>query len=149
MMSEDSEMMMEKAKGQGRGARRGSGGYLMRASEMEQPARAGHFLTEFGQSQRLLIDGASKVGSVPQVLMMMNGSAQEMLTNASSPVIQQIDKGADADQKVDILFMSLMNRAPSASEREIAKKEAEASGPAAWSNMVWALLNTREFIFIQ
>lgn len=149
MMSEDSEMMMEKGKGQGRGARRASGGYLMRASEMEQPARAGHFLTEFGQSQRLLIDGASKVGSVPQVLMMMNGSAQEMLTNASSPVIQQIEKGADVDQKVDVLFMSLMNRAPSASEREIAKKEAEASGPGAWSNMVWALLNTREFIFIQ
>ena len=145
MMEEGSEMMMEK----GKGARRAGGGYLMRASEMEQPARPGHFLTEFGQSQRLLIDGSSKVGSVPQVLMMMNGSAQEMLTNTSSPVIQQIEKGADTNQKTEILFMSLMNRAPSASEREIAKKEADANGPSAWPNMVWALLNTREFIFIQ
>ncbi|MBL9131317.1 MAG: DUF1549 domain-containing protein, partial [Verrucomicrobiaceae bacterium] len=39
---------------------------LRRAAELEQPARAGHFLTDFGQSPRNLIDGSSKVGSVPQ-----------------------------------------------------------------------------------
>ncbi len=49
---------------------------LMRASELEQPAPPGHFLREFGQSERLLADGGVKSGSVPQVLMMMNGQAQ-------------------------------------------------------------------------
>jgi hypothetical protein len=50
-------------------------------SELEQPAPNGHFLIDFGQSPRNLIDGSSKIGSVPQVLMMMNGKAQEMLTS--------------------------------------------------------------------
>jgi hypothetical protein len=144
-------MMMDdtKKKGGYRMARRGGGGMLMRASEMEQPARAGHFLTEFGQSQRLLIDGASRVGSVPQVLMMMNGNAQEMLTNQSSPVLRKIEETEGVDARTDVLFMSLMNRQPTTKERELARKESEANGSYAWSNMVWALLNTREFIFIQ
>jgi hypothetical protein len=151
MSDEDGDTMMmddTKKKGGYRMARRG-GGALMRASEMEQPARAGHFLTEFGQSQRLLIDGGSRVGSVPQVLMMMNGNAQEMLTNQSSTVLKKIGEAESLDDKTDILFMSLMNRQPTAKERELAKKETDANGSYAWSNMVWALLNTREFIFIQ
>ncbi len=46
---------------------------LMRASEIVQPAPAGHFLVDFGQSPRTLIDGSSKIGTVPQVLTIMNG----------------------------------------------------------------------------
>lgn len=122
---------------------------MLRASELEQPARAGHFLTEFGQSQRLLADGTSRNGSVPQVLMMMNGNTQAMLTRSDSPVIKAIDKASDVDQKIDTAFLSLLNRHPSESEKGIAKKEVESSGSEAFPNIVWALLNTREFIFMQ
>ena len=122
---------------------------MLRASELEQPARPGHFLTEFGQSPRMLIDGTSKNGSVPQVLMMMNGSAQAMLTSNASPVLRAIEKTEGEDQKIDTLFLSVLNRHPSENEKSIAKKEIAASSTEAFPNMVWALINTREFIFMQ
>ena len=146
-------MMMEKAAAnaapKGRGMGRNSGRAFARASELPQPAQDGHFLTEFGQSRRLLIDGSSKAGSVPQVLMLMNGSAQSMLTSSGSPVISKIEKAATPDEKVDSLFLSVMNRKPSENEKAIAKREIETSGSEAFPNMVWALINTREFIFVQ
>ncbi len=56
---------------------------LLRAAELDQPAQPGHFLREFGQSARVSIDGANRQGSEPQVLMLMNGPVQDMLTNPS------------------------------------------------------------------
>lgn len=154
-MEGDSDMMMmekaaKDAAPKGRGMRRGGGGReFARASELPQPARDGHFLTEFGQSRRLLIDGSSRVGSVPQVLMLMNGSAQSMLTSGGSPVIQNIEKAATPEEKIETMFLSIMNRKPTDSEKAIAKREVESGGGEAFPNMVWALINTREFIFMQ
>jgi hypothetical protein len=36
-------------------------------------------------------------------------------------------------------------------EREVAsaKREIRSAGPAGYGNVIWALLNTREFLFIQ
>lgn len=153
MEGSGSEMMMEAGKAGGDRPRRmgrGAGSNaLLRASELEQPAREGHFLTEFGQSRRLLIDGGSKVGSVPQVLMLMNGDAQAMLTSGNSPIIQTIEKAATPDEKVETMFLSVMSRHPTEQEKAIAKREMETGGAEAFPNLVWALINTREFIFIQ
>lgn len=122
---------------------------LLRASELPQPERGGHFLAEFGQSPRQLIDGGSKAGSVPQVLMMMNGGAQEMLTNRQSLIFRAMDKVEDPAGKTEALFLSVMSRKPTEKEQEIAKREVEANGEQGYANMIWALINTREFIFIQ
>jgi hypothetical protein len=122
---------------------------LRRAAEIEQPARGGHFLTEFGQSQRLVIDGGNKVGSVPQVLMMMNGKAQEMLTNQESLIFRTMDKVNSPSDKVEAVFLSILSRKPSLGEKDIAKRGMEAAGGDGFSNLIWALINTREFMFVQ
>jgi len=122
---------------------------LRRAAEIEQPARSGHFLTEFGQSQRLVIDGGNKVGSVPQVLMMMNGKAQEMLTNKDSLIFRTMDKVNSPADKVEAVFLSILSRKPSLGEKDIAKRGMEAAGGDGFSNLIWALINTREFMFVQ
>lgn len=121
---------------------------LRRAAELEQPARPGHFLIEFGQSPRNLIDGSSKIGSVPQVLMMMNGKAQEMLTNNDSLIFRTMEKVKSPSEKVEALFMSVLSRRPTMQEKDIAKR-ALSSGDDGYANMIWALINTREFIFVQ
>ncbi len=124
-----------------------NGMILRRAAEIEQPAPGGHFLAEFGQSQRMVIDGGSKVGSVPQVLMMMNGKAQEMLTSQDSLIFRTMKKVTSPEEKVEAVFLSVLSRKPTYSEKEIAKRE---SGNAdSFSNLIWALINTREFMFIQ
>jgi hypothetical protein len=138
------------AEGEGPGKFLSYGGMrLLRASELPQPERGGHFLAEFGQSPRMLIDGGSTVGSVPQVLMMMNGGAQEMLTNRQSLIFRSMDKVNSPSDKLETLFLSVMNRKPTLREKDIAKREISASGEEAYSNIIWALINTREFIFIQ
>ncbi len=126
-----------------------AGWRLLRASELPQPERGGHFLAEFGQSPRQLIDGGSRAGSVPQVLMMMNGGAQEMLTNRQSLIFRAMDKIEDPAGKTEALFLSVMSRKPTEQELQIAKREVEANGEQGYANVIWALINTREFIFIQ
>ncbi len=121
---------------------------LRRASTLEQPAPNGHFLIDFGQSPRALIDGSVKTGSVPQVLMMMNGKAQQMLTSPDSLVFRTMEKVKSPPEKVEALFVSVLSRRPTLQEKEIAKR-ALSGGEDGYANMIWALINTREFIFIQ
>ncbi|MFM2168889.1 MAG: hypothetical protein RIS79_3260 [Verrucomicrobiota bacterium] len=156
------DMMMEGASKKAKGKSKDEGSSMMmenaslsygsmvlrRAAELDMPARPGHFLTEFGQSPRNLIDGSSKIGSVPQVLMMMNGSAQEMLTNNDSLIFKTMEKVKSPPEKVEALFMSVLNRRPTLSEKDIAQR-ALSSGDDGYANMIWALINTREFIFVQ
>jgi hypothetical protein len=139
---EGSSMMMENA------SLSYGGMVLRRAAELDMPARPGHFLIEFGQSPRNLIDGSSKIGSVPQVLMMMNGAAQGMLTNEDSLIFKTMDKVKSPPEKVEALFMSVLSRRPTLSEKDIAQR-ALSSGDDGYANMIWALINTREFIFVQ
>jgi hypothetical protein len=47
------------------------------------------------------------------------------------------------------MFMTIMNRRPTLQEKDIAKRELSGSGEEGYSNMIWALINTREFIFVQ
>jgi hypothetical protein len=125
------------------------GSRLLRASELPQPERGGSFLADFGQSPRTLIDGGSRVGNVPQVLAMMNGSAQQMLTERSSLIFRAIDAAKDPAAKVDTVFLAIMNRLPTLQEKDIAKREITAHGDEGYASMIWALINTREFIFVQ
>ncbi|MES2736202.1 MAG: DUF1549 domain-containing protein [Verrucomicrobiota bacterium] len=122
---------------------------LMRSSEIQQPAPGGHFLIDFGQSPRNIIDGSSRIGNVPQVLMMMNGKAQKMLTSSDSLVLRTMNKVTGPSDKVERMFMTIMNRRPTLQEKEIAKRALSASGEDGYGNMIWALINTREFMFIQ
>ena len=156
----DDMMMDSKGKGKGKADTKSAGDMmenatltyngmvLRRAATLEQPAPNGHFLIDFGQSPRLLIDGSVKAGSVPQVLMMMNGKAQQMLTSPDSLIFRTMEKVKSPPEKVEALFVSVLNRRPTLSEKDIAKR-ALSGGEDGYANMIWALINTREFIFIQ
>lgn len=123
---------------------------LMRASELEQPAQDGHFLREFGQSARTTIDGGVKAGSQPQVLMLMNGATQEMLTSRDSLILRRMMKEDLPKKQVEVLYLSVLSRKPTAAEKAKALAELNASGDEAGAaNLVWALLNGLEFMFVQ
>ena len=123
---------------------------LMRASEIEQPAPDGHFLREFGQSNREVIDGASKAGSQPQVLMLMNGIAQEMITNQDALPFRTMFKEELPKKQIETLYLTLLARKPTAEERTKALAELNSSGEQQGAqNLVWALINGLEFMFVQ
>jgi hypothetical protein len=81
--------------------------------------------------------------------MMMNGAGQSMLTSSSSLLFRTMDKAPEAAGKVETVFLSVLGRRPTAPEQEIAKRNIDTAGTEAYSNLIWALVNTREFIFVQ
>jgi hypothetical protein len=120
---------------------------LARASELPQPDKDQHFLRMFGQSDRQIADSGADEGSIPQVLMLMNGEAQNVLRSPKSRVLATaIDQKSPSDQ-VTSLYLSFFSRHPTATELKDGS-EALKSGMSV-SDLTWVLFNTREFVFVQ
>ncbi len=122
---------------------------LMRAAELEQPAPPGHFLRVFGQSERLFIDGGNTFGSQPQVLMLMNGSVQEMITNPDSLMIRSAKKRESAEEQVKDIFLTVLARKPTAAELTRSVAAVKEAPETASSDLIWSLLSGLEFLFVQ
>jgi hypothetical protein len=115
---------------------------LVRASELHQPARPEHLLGALGQSAREQIDGSSLEANVPQVLSLRNGFVDKfILGTPASPARRAKDLAA--------VFRTVLSREPSAQERERWAPEVARRGSAALNDLIWALVNTREFIFVR
>ena len=124
---------------------------LARASELPLPVPANHFLRQFGQGDRQLIDGANTDGSVSQILTMFNGQITHMMLESGSVIYDNLVKARSSTQAIDIIFLSILNRKPTSSELDVARKEVAGNRKATVGigNIVWALINTKEFLFIQ
>ena len=120
----------------------------LRAAELESPAPRGHYLREFGQSDRETIENANSDASVPQALAMMNGSLLPQITNRYSQLMLTVSKAQYPDDKVAAAYMTILSRQPSAREKEVWLK-AQDSGLSSMEDLVFSLLNTQQFIFIQ
>ena len=95
---------------------KGYSGNLMRASEIETPAPPGHFLREFGQSDREVIENSSSESSVPQTLTLLNGVFYKALFDPKSPLSRNLLKANSSEKKIKVLFLSILNRNPSPEE---------------------------------
>lgn len=123
---------------------------FVRASELASPAPAGHFLRQFGQSDRELIDTASTEPSVTQALTLLNGLVEKtLLGNPKSVLRKNLADAKEPVQKIKVIFLSILGRMPTQAELAAANREVRDSGEKGYGNIVWALLNTREFMFIQ
>jgi hypothetical protein len=118
---------------------------LARASEIQQPAPENHFLRLFGQSDRLVSDTNTVDGSVPQLLQLMNGPVQEMITKNSLAMNAAAQEKKPTDQ-ITSLYLSFLGRTPSSAE--IAKSTEALKEGLTLSDVAWVLLNSREFLFI-
>lgn len=140
------------------------GEQMFRASELRQPMPAGHFLRMFGQSDKQLIENQFTQGSSPQVMALLNGTiTNKVLTSPDAYLIKEIAQGSGSKRdNIDKIFLSVLTRYPSSEEKSMAqsgmraktdrdmsekqKLEVEAD---AIGNVIWALVNTREFLFVQ
>jgi hypothetical protein len=122
---------------------------LLRAAELKQPEEPGHFLREFGQSARISVDGNNSTGSQPQVLMLMNGPVQQMLIDSQSLVFRNMSKHTTPEGKVEALFLTLLARKPNGEELQHALEAITEDPENAYPNLIWALANSLEFLFLQ
>jgi hypothetical protein len=120
---------------------------IMRASELQTPAPRGHFLREFGQSDRELIENANEAASVPQALNLMNGNISELLGNPYSVLGQALAGCATPTEEIRTIYRLMLTREPTAAETERLLREYKHEPAKAAGNIIWAMLNTQQFIF--
>jgi hypothetical protein len=120
---------------------------IARASELRSPAPNGHVLQMFGQSDRLLLDSAIKEANTTQVLSMMNGAVEKLVVANRDAHIYALSEGSEKD-RIRALFYGILSRAPSESEMQLMETEVEERSRKGYRNIVSALVNSREFIFV-
>jgi hypothetical protein len=125
------------------------GQILVRASELPSPLPPGHFLRQFGQSDREQIEASSLDGSVPQVLQMFNGPITHMMLDPQSIMYRNVTAEKDPEKRVDVIFVSVLCRKPVTEEKKAALDEIKKHGNAGYGNVIWSLVNTPEFLFVQ
>jgi hypothetical protein len=121
---------------------------LVRAAELRSPTPPEHFLRKFGQSSREVIEGASSESDVTQVLSLVNGHVEKNIISESRSVIYKaIDAATTPEDKVKAAFLAILTRYPTPAEMDLMLPEAK-KGRDGIKNIIYALLNTNEFIFI-
>ncbi len=128
---------------------RGISTNFTRSSNLSSPAPAGHFLREFGQSDREVIENADDQASVPQALTLLNGTTFDTVTNTYSVLSREVTAAPTPMDRLDTIYLSLLARRPTADERVTLMAAEMNRGDNVYRDVIYALLNSQEFFFIQ
>jgi hypothetical protein len=120
---------------------------FIRASEMPLPLPLGHFLRQFGQSDRREIDAFSRDPNTTHSLALMNGELTTRVLADDSYLRRQIAASkAVGEQRTQLIYRAILIR--SATAEELAEMAAMTKGsPTPEQDIIWALLNSPEFLF--
>jgi hypothetical protein len=111
-----------------------------------------YFLTVFGRPDNSSACECerSQDSSLAQSLHLLNSKGlQEKLSGAEGRAAALAKDKAGPEDRVRLLFLSLNARTPSADETKKAVDyvTAREGKPAAWEDLIWALINSKEFLF--
>jgi hypothetical protein len=123
--------------------------YMVRAIDLRAPAPNGHFLREFGQSDRELVENANEDATVGQALMLLNGKTFTQMMNPYTLISRTLRRTETADASIDMIYLSLFSRKATAEEKALLTPVIEGNGVTGKGDALWAALNTRQFYFIQ
>lgn len=144
-------MMMEEGKKNPKKGAAQMGPNIPLASEQYSPIRAGSFLDQFGMPQREVISEGSSEPNLIQALYMMN-SGEVMRATVPNPnhrLFNDLKALGEPEAMVNEIWLRLFARAPSSAEKEKALSYLKQVGirGGAVVDLVWALVNNREFLF--
>ncbi|MDA3959330.1 MAG: DUF1549 domain-containing protein [Planctomycetota bacterium] len=119
----------------------------VRASELKQPMPPGHFLRDFGQSDRQTIDASNREATVVQALTLLNGTVDQVILSKNAKLTQHLRATSSRDQRIRLLFLAVLAREPADHEWQAAREISGGNADAAAADLTWALINTTEFLF--
>ena len=122
---------------------------MARAIDLSSPARRGHFLRDFGQSDRDIIDNSSSHASVPQSLYLLNSPLAVAIANRNSVLGSELDRAISPIEKISVIYRTMLTREPTERETNRILTDYQQYGDETFEDLVWALLNSRQFLFIQ
>ena len=122
---------------------------LKRASELRSPAPTGHFLREFGQSDREQIENANTEPAVTQVLSMMNGFIEKNIAQDKNTVLMSNVLNAKREHVIEVIYLTMLSRRPTKFELKTWATDFQKSPMNAYTDLIWMLANSNEFIFVR
>ncbi|MFN0076835.1 MAG: DUF1549 domain-containing protein [Prosthecobacter sp.] len=122
---------------------------FIRASETPLPLPLGHFLRQFGQSDRREIDAFNRDPNTTHSLALMNGDLTTRAIAADSLLRRQLTASKTAgEQRTQLIYRAILVR--TATAEELAEMAAlTKDSPTPEQDTIWALLNSPEFLFNQ
>jgi hypothetical protein len=123
-----------------------------RAIQLPDPRVASYLMDVFGRPQRVITCECERTGqpNIAQALHLLNGSFLNQKIAHPTGRVEQLVKGATKPQAVvEELYLVTLSRPPSAEEAARAQGWLkEAPNAKEWAqDLLWALLNSREFLF--
>ncbi len=113
---------------------------------------ATHFLTTFGHPRRDIMEARSNAPSLGQALHMMNGDVLAGRMDAEGFIVDALlERGFGDSEIVDALYARAFARKPDAAERSALEgyladeRRAGRNRRQGLANLLWAILNTKEF----
>lgn len=120
----------------------------VRAAELDSPALRGHPLRDLGQSDRDFVENGSTDASVAQALLLMNSQIATQVLSRQSQLMLRSKYAPNDEKKLETVYLMLLSRKPTSHEILVWNK-ASSTGTNSIEQLVFALMNTQQFIFIQ
>ncbi len=130
-----------------------------RAIELPDETSRSYFLDVFGKPDRTSACACERSGDITlaQVIHLLNSrEVQEKLAGSEGRAAQLAKDPRPDQEKIEELFLTVFARRPSLDEGKKAfeylaertkENETEPSRRKAWEDLIWALVNTKEFFF--
>lgn len=128
----------------------GMGANSRRATNLPDNAVGSYFLDVFGRSRRLQVQERSDQTSMSQALHLMNGDTiHRRITDPKGRVAGLLKAQYRPQDGIEEIYLSTLCRWPTEKEKQTALKYIEeADSPKeGYEDLMWAILNSREFIF--
>ena len=122
-----------------------------RAVQIADGQTSNYFLSSFGRSPRATACAAEATTepTLSQALHMINGDTLSRKIGESKRLQKQLDAGQKPAQVVEVIYMACLSRKPSPEETQKLETllAAEPNARNAVDDIMWAVLNSREFLF--
>ncbi|MEM7143942.1 MAG: DUF1549 domain-containing protein [Verrucomicrobiota bacterium] len=123
---------------------------MTRSVNLTQPAPRGHFLREFGQSDREVVENANDEATISQALNLLNNpGVHSSLRNPYSKIRRDLKDAASPEEALDALYLALYSRKPTDQESKLLLPIIAENQSQGALEVAWTMLNTTQFLFIQ
>jgi Protein of unknown function (DUF1549)/Protein of unknown function (DUF1553)/Bacterial Ig-like domain/Bacterial Ig-like domain (group 2) len=122
----------------------------LRATQLPDPKVPSYFLDVFDRATRETVCERKQTTSVMQVMHLVSGDTINQKIRAENGLIERLIKsGKSSGEIIEELYLSTLSRFPKKDEAQLAQQGvSQARSPReGYEDLLWALLNSKEFLF--